>query len=305
MRTNPDPTYSASESQPVEAIGPSLHLGAFNATRGTRLGPAWAALCGVIASTTFAFNGASLLLVAFILILADWVWPALWTMLVRTDWRAPIARWPETPTAPHAVRLPYLRSGSPGDRWLAWAARVRLWWRSSLMPMTDVSVPSSIAALSIALVLSIAAGWRALALTLAMLALTLIGMLRALRFRYDSDGLRAMVYGTLPWWLGHAAFASLTLESAGLGLLFGWAYRGLMAQSAWPGLLMPQIAAATILFGGAQPEAALIVLIAVVAQAALRSFLTANAYARRAQIWVMLAMLSGAAALQAAASLPD
>jgi len=301
MHTHHDQAEPVSESHPAEAIGPSLHLGALNATRGTWLGPGWSALCGVIASGAFAFDASNLLLVAFVLILVDWTWPALWTMVVRTDWLAPIARWPETPIIAHSMHLPYLRSGSPGDRLLSWLARVRLWWRSFLMPMTDVSVPSSVATFLIAIVISVAIGWRALALTFAMLALTLLGVLRALRLRYDSNGLRAMVYGTLPWWLGHVAFAPLTLESASIGLMFGLAYRGLMADHNWPGLIMPQVAVAAILFGGYQPEAAFVILIAVVAQGALRSFLRGNAYARRAQIWLMLAMLCGALALLASA----
>ena len=291
-----------SESHPIEAIGPSLHLGAFNTTRATRLGPAWAAVCGVVASGAFAFDGPNLLLAAFVLILVDWAWPALWTMLVRTDWLAPLARWSQTPLVTHALRLPYLRSGSPADRLLSWVARVREWWRLFLMPMTDVSAPSSVAALSIALLISILLGWRALALTLAVLALTCIGVLRALRLRYDPDGLRALVYGALPWCLGHVAFAPLTLESAGIGLLFGWAYRGLMAESSWLGLLASQVVVAAILFGGHLPEAAFVVLVAVAAQGALHSFLRGSDYARRAQIWLMLAMLSSALALLAATS---
>jgi len=37
------------ESHSVESVSPSLHLGAIGAARSTWLGPAWAALCGLIA----------------------------------------------------------------------------------------------------------------------------------------------------------------------------------------------------------------------------------------------------------------
>lgn len=167
--------------------------------------------------------------------------------------------------------------------------------------MTDVSVPSIIAALTLALVLSVAIGWRALSLTLAVLALTLMGVLRALRFGVDPTSLRALVYGTLPWWLGHTAFASLSVESAGLGLLFGLAYRALMAEGesapSLIALISPQVVLTLGLFAGSQPLGALIVALAIVAQIALHSFLKSTAFAQRAQIWLMLAMLAAAISL--------
>lgn len=289
------------ETQTVEPVSPSLHLGAFGAARSSWLGPAWAAVCGLIASAAFVFDGPHLLLAAFVFILADWTWPALWTTLVRTDWLASIIRWPEMPPPVRSIALPYTRPGSPADRFLNWAARAGSWWRTIFMPATGASVLSGLAALVIALAVSVAIGWRPLALTLAVMAIVGLGTLRALRAAIDSDWLRSVVYGVLPWWLGHAAFAPLTAESAAMGVLFGLAYRAVMESGdhapRLPGLIAPQIVAVVALFGGRQPIAAFVVAATIVAQAALRTFLTDAPFAHRAQFWLMIAMSACAIAV--------
>ena len=290
-----------SESQAVEPIGPSLHLGGVGMPRATWLGPAWALLCGLIASAAFTFDGPGLLVAALAFIVADWTWPALWTTCVRSDWLAPIARWPEVSTAQRPVSLPYLQPDSPGERTLKWAARFGAWWRSAFAPAVGSSVVGGLAALVIALALSAAIGWRALALTLAVLALTGLGVLHALRTALDSDGLRAAVYGVLPWWLGHAAFAPLSAESAGAGALFGLVYWAMMRSGERApspiGLIVPQLAAAVALFGSGQPAAGFVVGLAIVGQVALRTFLVEAPFARRAQAWLMLSMLACAIAI--------
>lgn len=289
------------ESYGIESVSPSLHLGAVTAIRSTWLGPLWAAVCGLIASAAFRFDGPNVLIAALLFIVADWAWPALWTTLVRTDWLAPFARWRAVPTAEGVPRLPYIQPGSPGDRLLKWLAHLDAWRRSVLAPLAGSSGLSACVALSIALVLSAVIGWRALALTLAALALSSLGTLRALRTGVDSDELRSIVYGTLPWWLGHAAFAPLTAASAGMGLLFGLAYSGLMAAGPRAprsiALIAPQLVAALVLFTGGQPLAAFIVGVSIAAQAALRTFLLEHAFARRAQVWLMATMLAAAIAV--------
>lgn len=290
-----------SESQAVEPIGPSLHLGGVGMPRATWLGPAWALLCGLIASAAFTFDGPGLLVAALAFVVADWAWPAFWTTCVRSDWLVPIARWPEIASTQRLVHLPYLQPGSPGDRALRWAARFGEWWRSAFAPAAGASVVGALAALVIALTLSAAIGWRALALTLAVLAITGLGLLHALRTALDSDGLRAAVYGALPWWLGHAAFAPLSAESAGAGALFGLSYWTLMRSGERApspiGLIAPQLVAAVALFGGGQPAAAFVVGLATVGQVALRTFLVETPFARRAQMWLMLSMLVCAIAI--------
>jgi hypothetical protein len=281
-----------------EPVGPLLHLGAIGAARSTWLGPGWAALCGLIASGAFSFDGAHVLIAAFVFILADWAWPALWTTAVRTDWRAPAARWPDfaVSSPERSIRLPYFQPGSPGARLLNSLTRARIWWHDTLAPSAGASVTSGIAALIVGLALSAAIGWRALALTLGVAALTGLGILRALRVGVDSDGLRSIVYGTMPWWLGHVAFASLTAESVGLAVLFGlayWAWMGLGEHAPSPSsLAAPQAIAALALFAGQQAVAAFVVFLAVAAQVALRAFLVDRDFARRGQGWLMLAMLA-------------
>jgi len=291
------------QSPNVESISPSLNLGAIGAARSTWLGPAWAALCGLIASAAFSFDAPNVLRAVLVLVLSDWAWPAVWLTCVRTNWVAPIARWRDVHAPPRAVHLPFLQPGSPGDRLVAWGARFGAWWRCEFAPKVGTSLSSALAALVIAVMLSAVLGWRALALTLALLALTGIGTLRAARTGLDSDLLRASVYGVLPWWLGHAAFAPLSVESAGFGVIFGLAYRAVMQASpgscapSAAGLVAPQIIAAIALFAGDQPSAAFAVVVTLVAQAALHAFLVEHAFARRAQVWLMAAMLICAAVI--------
>ncbi|HJW83057.1 MAG TPA: hypothetical protein VJ754_02015 [Anaerolineae bacterium] len=292
----------AEEPRDVESVSPLLHLGAVTPARSTWLGPAWAAVCGWIASAAMVLDGSRLLVAAFLYIVVDWAWPAIWTTSVRTDWLAPIARLRDVEPLPaRPVRWPEVQAGSPGDRLLTAAAHFGSWWRSIFMPMAGHSLSSGLAALLIAVALSAALGWRALALTLAALAVSGLGTLRALRAGIDSDTLRAMVYGALPWWLGHAAFAPLSVESASLGVLFGLAYRAVMTSGehapSHVGLVAPQVIAAMALLGGDQPVAAFAVAVCIVAQIALRAFLTENDFARRAQVWLMIAMLAGAVAV--------
>ena len=289
------------ESQFVEAVGPALHFGAVGAPRSTWLGPAWAALCGIVASSAFAFDALDVLLAAFVFILVDWAWPAIWTSSVRTDWRAPFAHWRETPAPARSPDLPYLQPGSPAARLLGWGSRAVGWSRSYFAPVAGQSAASLFVALIVGLALSAAIGWRAAALTLAALAVTGIGAWRAMRAALDSDWLRSIVYVALPWCLGHAAFAPPTVESALMGILFGLAYRALIesgerAPSPF-GLIAPQAVGALALFAGDQPAAAFVVVLAVVAQAALRTFLAEHAFARRAQVWLMLAMATCAVAV--------
>lgn len=284
----------------AEAISPTLHLGGIHVLRTTWLGPAWSAFCGMIASSAIDLGGLSLLVGGLSLVVADWAWPALWTTCVRTNWRAPLARWREVPSL-DAGLSPQLRPGSPGVRYLNALRRAGLWWRSFGSSMVGASVSSGWVALVVAVLVSATIGWRALALTLAVVALTGLGTLRALHSATDSNTLRAVVYGVLPWWLGHAAFTSLTLESAGIGLLFGWTYRVLMESGDHKpvpaGLFLSQVGVAVVLFAGSQFVPAFVVGLAIAAQASLRSFLVAHSFARRAQAWLMLAMLVCALAI--------
>jgi hypothetical protein len=294
-------TDTTHDTHAVEAISPTLHLGAIGALRSTWLGPAWGALCGLVASGAFRFEATHLLIAAFVFGLADWAWPAAWTTGVRTDWLAPAARWRDVEPRSSALRLPYLQGNSPADRGLRWGARLAAWVRFVFAPMVGPSALSLFVAVVAAVVLSLAVGWRAWLLTLAALALVGIGALRAWRTAADSDRLRSIVYGTWPWWLGHAAFAPLTIESAALGVLFGFTFQALMGSDerapSPTRLIAPQAAVALILFAGGPLPAAFAVTLALIAQAALRSIFTGHPYARRAQVWLMAAMLASAVAV--------
>ena len=61
----------------------------------TWIGPAWAVVCGVIASNGFGWQGADWLRLALLILLADACWGSLWAAIGSTDWATPIRNWPD------------------------------------------------------------------------------------------------------------------------------------------------------------------------------------------------------------------
>jgi hypothetical protein len=57
------------------------------------LRPAWAALCGALASGSFTLALEPLLQLTLLVFLVDVVWGGLWSALAATDWATPLRRW--------------------------------------------------------------------------------------------------------------------------------------------------------------------------------------------------------------------
>ena len=71
------------------------------------LTPAWATLCGIVASEGFAWRaGSDWLRLVFLLLLTDGVWGTLWAALASTDWASPIGRWRHWRARASPVTLP-------------------------------------------------------------------------------------------------------------------------------------------------------------------------------------------------------
>ena len=267
-------------------------------TRQLWLTPAWAVLCGVIVSSAFVWTSRDVLIAALAAVIADGTWATQWWGLVETDWRQIFAGWRtisvERPEGSLTLR------GSPAERSRHGLARLRVWWQAIGREQAGTPLFSTSFAWVLGVLLSAVIGWQALALTLVAFAVTQIALIWQLLGRSPS-WLHGFVAVGLPWVLGHAAFGALTLLSATAAVLFSFAYAGLLdlAQGAasrrW---LWPQIAVVLLLVWLQQPIAVLAALTLLAAQALLATVMNGLDFARAAQWWLMLAMLSVALGLR-------
>lgn len=259
------------------------------------LSPAWAVLCGIIASSSFVWTGRDVLLAALAVLLADSAWASVWWGLVETDWRAVFGNWKTLQVRP--AFSPLVDRGSPAERSQHQVARWRVWWEAGGREQGGTPLFSALFAAVLALVLSIVIGGQAVALSLAALALIQIALILRLQGQ-AAYWLRGLVEVGLAWWLGHLIFGELTLLSAVTALLFSVSYAALLdlahdgeSLRRW---LLPQLISVIILAAIQQPIAALALIAVLIAQATLSTTLRGLDFARAAQFWLMLAMLIAA-----------
>ena len=62
-------------------------------SRALWLSPAWAALCGIVASSAFVWTGRDVVIAALVVVIVDGAWATQWWGLVDTDWRQLFANW--------------------------------------------------------------------------------------------------------------------------------------------------------------------------------------------------------------------
>ncbi len=271
-------------------------------SRALWLSPAWAVLCGIVASSAFVWTGRDVLIAMLAILLADGAWGTVWWGLVETDWPQLISRWPLVNPDPIEQPWPLARSGSPADRAQHWVARWRVWWRLILWPEASTPVLSAVGSIGLAIVISAVIGWAALTLSLGAFALTQIGVLLEHRHGRASHVARGALDVGLAWALGHAAFGTLTPLSAVMAALFAIAYgssvdlaRGGQQARWW---LLPQVLIVAILVLIQQPLAAFAVISLLIAQALLATVRRGLPFAQDAQIWLLLAMLVAALAVR-------
>ncbi len=256
------------------------------------LSPAWAVLCGLIASSAFVWTGRDVLIAALAIVIADGAWATQWWGLVDMDWRQLFANWNSIAVERSKVSLA-LR-GSPADRSQHNLARLRAWWQSGGREQAGTPFISALAALALGALLSAVIGWQVLALTFAAFAVTQIALILRLHDR-PINWLHGFVAIGLTWMLGHAAFGELTLLSALAATVFSFAYAAMLdlAQGAatarrW---LLSELILAIVLIFLQQPIAALALIAVLMAQGLLATVMHSLDFARAAQWWLMLAML--------------
>jgi hypothetical protein len=262
----------------------------------TFVGPAWAALCGAIASGGLDGRGQSLVVLVLVILLCDALlgaWRALW---LHADWRVALPRnlasarvWFMLPDDVPAGFFPRVRR--------ALIRRVAL-ARNVVWPLIDSEtigmVIAGILAVCIAALLSPAA----LALTgMAMLLALIEGEVGGER----GAGLRALVEIALPWLIAQSAFGYFSWLSLFFILLFTLVYRALVGltsarQTHWlVWCNAPQLVIVLVLFASDTPVGAGVVALGLLAQqlwqTRWRMDRDGRAYAQRVQSYVLAAML--------------
>ena len=264
-------------------------------TRALWLAPAWAVLCGVIASNDFMWTGRDVLLAALALVVADGAWATVWWGIVDTRWRDLFVTWDTFEIG--RAELAWAAPGSSAERSRHGLVRLRLWWQTIGRQQAGSAIFSALFSIVLAFLLSAVIGGAAIGLTLAALALTQIGLLLRWHGR-EVNGLHGFVDVGLAWLLGHVAFGPVSAVSALTALLFSFSYaamldlaRGSTLARRW---LLPQLLMVLVLVLLQQPVAALALLALLIAQALLSTALHGLEFARAAQFWLMLSMLIAA-----------
>ena len=288
-----------------------LGLGAWWAKPRIWVGPAWAVLCGGLASGRLGFNGWTLLVLLLSLFLGD--------PLLGTIWReASTIASPSNPTSLNEranTRLsppPYTLPGSLADRLFRWAEERLSWWRSSFWPRFEAPLAGLAFALPLAFLLAILLGQSVVALIAVALILVAWESLRLQGGKKPSRLLGACYAGGVAWLVGYLAFRPLipqvAIQRHGEALLWALVYTGLLYafQSIDRGerdkgirlLNLVQIFGVAVLVLTKEPILAGVVALLLLPQMLLQPVLKrGRVYLRRTQFFALMGMMVGALAV--------
>jgi hypothetical protein len=261
------------------------------------LGPAWAALCGAVASGGFGWRSADWLRLTLLILLADVGWGVLWAAIGSTDWVAPLRRWHDWRSGGPVARPPYTLPGSPGDIASRWLGQLRAWWHGVFWPACGLSLSAIVVALLGTVALGVLLGADLLLLNVAALAVMQLGLAWGGGRGTVGPTWDALVAVALPWLAGHMGFETLTLASFGLAVASALAWG---AAGRWLGI-GAQVLVAVLLVVLHSPLAAGGVLVLLVPQLMLVPWLRRGQpsvwYVRYTRPWVAAAMMIAAWAL--------
>jgi hypothetical protein len=196
--------------------------------------PAWATLCGAIASGGLKLSLSTGTDFVLVLLLVEVGWGTLWTALAATDWATPLRRWRHWRLGDAAVILPYTQPGSPGDRLATWIAQLRAWYQTVLSPAAGPALGSVITGAIISVILSTVVGERVLLLTFAAFSVMELAVLLDRGQGKSPRGWDTILRLGFPWLAGHLAFAAPTLPSLAMATAFTFALTGIGgAREAW------------------------------------------------------------------------
>jgi hypothetical protein len=273
----------------------------------TWLGPAWAALCGAVASGGLTFSGQNLLVLFVVLFLTSALWSTLWHLIAETSWVASSHQSLQGNAAGLTV-LPYTVPGSPSHRVFRGVGQKLAWWRAVLWRRESPALVSLGVVLPLTVILAIILGQRVIILTVAALAIMVLALLRARRHTVFPLSLRAILEMGLAWLTGHTAFAPLTLWSFLLATLYTVVYHSCLKLATnrgkrWLTLSkVSQAAVIALLVSLRQPIIAGVVGLLLLPQMLLQPFLDQGEvelwYLRRTGPFLMAGMLLAALAVR-------
>jgi hypothetical protein len=201
--------------------------------------PAWAALCGAVASGRVDWQSSFWLRLIQLILLVDVGWGTLWSVLGSTNWTAPLLRWRDWRSGDPVARPPYALSGSPGDRASRWLGQLRVWGRDVFWPMCGLSVSVIAVGLVMTGVLAFMLGTGLSLLSIAAMALMQLGLVWEGGRGTAAPKWDAVFAVALPWLAGGLLSAgSLSMRSVGLAVAFALAWGSVrQAHVRWRRLL--------------------------------------------------------------------
>ncbi len=262
----------------------------------TLLGPAWAAICGAIASGGLTLRWQTLLTLILIVMLCDaflGAWRALW---LQSDWR---------PALGHTLASSSRWLHAPGDssRFVLarWSSRVSRWTRylrEIIWPIIESEMIGMIIAAILALSAAVVLGTQTFLLTAFAMILSLIeGQIGTPR----GAGLRATSEIALPFHIAQSAFGFFSWSSLVFSILFTLVYRSLLGLATtrqmnwirWSNFA--QLGVVWLLLLRNSPIGGGLVAMGLLAQVLWQARLLydrdGNGYARRVQSYILVAML--------------
>jgi hypothetical protein len=270
----------------------------------SRLMPAWAAVCGALASNAFRGERAGWVQLLLTVLLVDAGWGTLWAGIGGTDWASPLRRWREWPVGGKIAVLPFTQSGSRGDNLSRNLGQLRAWWRQVLWPTCGRSLKSICLGLVVTALLAAVVGTHAVLLSVAGLATMQLGAVLTRGSGSTSSIFDALIVVMLPWAAGHSGLAPLTPAAFLLPAVLALAYAGARSSPrAWARAVLaasiPAVGALIVAAG--RPTAAVAACALLLPQLLLIPWLE-RGYPRRwvaryAQPWLMAAMLTAALAV--------
>jgi hypothetical protein len=182
------------------------------------LGPAWAALCGAVASGGFELEWQMLLMVLLAVVLADPVLGSVWALASRVGaWSFPEAKRDNPGEHSPMPALPYTLPGSVGDRLLSSVAHMSWRWQGIIWPRAGSTI-LGIGFLSlVAVLLAASLGRGALLVTVVALGVGVGATLQSRSTSVLHPALAACFLAGLPWLIGYAALGGSGVEKEGLG----------------------------------------------------------------------------------------
>jgi len=277
----------------------------------TLLGPAWAALCGAIASGSLILTsqtfpgvtvrGQTILTLILIIMLCDaflGAWRSLW---LQSDWR---------PALSHALDSSdrWLRPWNPSEFFLRrWAGTLGRWikyLREIIWPIIESEMIGMIIAGILALSTAVVLGPQTFLLTVLAMILSLVeGQVGTAR----GAGLRALGEIALPFHIAQSAFGFFSWSSLAFAILFTLVYRALLGLATtrqmnwirWSNIA--QLGVVALLLIRSSPIGAGVVAMGLLAQVLWQARFIydrdGSGYARRIQSYILVAMLIAAISL--------